>query len=182
MKSISFSDILTFPIFSDYTEDMLLNPKMDKYVMPYLHLLGGDINTGYQVVANKHRNLNNRVVIGYRYVMQSRTDYEYVHSNQCEVIDRIAAAAMKDPSLAVEMASLMNQSFNFSSFHEGGVDTDYGRENRVGTTIIAFPEELLEDDWKHTEAVLEAMKETILAVRGKPNKANGDLKGLSDYI
>ena len=179
MKAISFSDVLTFPQFKGMTEVMLLDTKMDKHVMPYLYLLGGDKNQGYQILANRHRNLNNKVVTGYRYVMQSRTDYSYTHSSLCETIDRIAAAAIKDPSLAIEMASLMNHSFDFASFQDGGVEIGY--DTRFGHIRNEFPAELLESDWKETEAYLDFLQKTVLDVRGSPLRANGDLKGLVDY-
>ena len=170
--------MLTFPAFAGMTEKMLLPIHMDKYVMPYLWLLGGDTKGSYQVLANKHRNLNNKVVTGFRYVLNSRTDYEYVHSRQCETIDRIAA--VKDPSLAYEMASLLNHSFDFASFQDGGVEIGYN--NRVENIRNEFPQELLEDDWKETEEYLGMLGEMILEVRGTPYKEDGSVKGLVDYV
>lgn len=176
MLSISFSDILQFPVFRNLTEEDLLPTSMDKNVMPYLFLLGGDSKRGYEIICNKHRNLNNKVITGMRYVMDCRSDYEYLHSKRCSTIDRIIAAGAKDPSLAFEMGTLLSQSFDFNSFHEGGIGN-----NESGRSRVEFPVELIEDDWKETEEYIDIMNKHILEVRGSPLKENGGLKGLAEY-
>ena len=173
MRPVSFSDMLTFPYFEGVTEDMLLQPHMDKHVAPYLHLLGGDIDYPYEIIASQHRNLNNRIVIGYRYILETRTDYNFIHSTLCETIDRISAAAYKDPSLAIEMASLMGQSVDFNCFHEAGVVVEDGSTN--------LPQDQLEDDFDGVSGKIKALQERVLVVRGNQRTESGGLKGLKDY-
>lgn len=173
MISISFSDVLMIEEFKGLTEIDLLSVEYDAKVLPYLFQLGMDIQQGYQVIAKKHRNLQNNVITGFLYSGEIRLDQEFKHSPFCSVTDRLIMSSKKDFSLTQELCQLQGGGLNYSKFSVADDDTkddDY------------LMLDLYEPDYKEVSDYLDSLENVIYQVRGSPNGDSGALKTHKEYL
>lgn len=174
MISISFSDVLTIPEFKGLNEVMLLHPSMDSKVIPYLWEMGLNYKKGYEVVAFKHRNLQNDVVIGYMYSGEIRTDNEFRNSKMCSSIDRVIMSAKRDFSLTKELCTMLGGGLHYGKFQE--VEDD----DADGTQYLA--KDLYEEDYIEVKNQLATLRDVAYNIRGSQYNESGSLKTLEEYI
>lgn len=91
MRSISFRSVLKIPEFNSLVEFDILAPAYDDKVSPYLFALGVDTNREVGIDASKHRDLDGKVGIGYRYFGYERTDQQWLKSGYASIQARIEA-------------------------------------------------------------------------------------------
>jgi len=172
MKTVSVSDLLTLPEFQGMNEVQLIHPSNDRKVVPYLYVIGLDYKKGYEVVAYKHRNQQNKVVVGYLYSGECRLDDEYRSGSMCSSIDRVIMSSKKDFSLTKELATLMG-----GGLHYGKFDTEENEND--GTQYLAVG--LYEDDYEEVSGILKTLRQVALDIRGIPYNDRGSLKTLEEY-
>lgn len=173
MISVSFSDVLKIDEFKHLKEIDLLQVSYDAKVLPYLFQLGMDIQQGYQVIAKKHRNLQNNVITGFLYSGEIRLDQEFKHSPFCSVTDRLIMSSKKDFSLTQELCQLQGGGLNYSKFSVADDDTkddDY------------LMLDLYEPDYQEVSCYLDSLENIIYQVRGSPNGDSGALKTYEEYL
>lgn len=146
LKQISYRDILTIPEFKGIREIDLLHPSMDEKVKQYLWEMGIDTRLPIGVTANLHRDLNNKVGVGYLYCGEMRRDREYINSPWCSLVERVSIAYSKDFSLGQELVQLMNRTFDAKALSETDekeweeefqVDEDFEKNSQLIATLLA---------------------------------------------
>lgn len=159
-KSIGARDVLQVPSLAHLTEIAILHPSQDKLVAPVIHALGIDTDFPVEIHANKYRDMNGKVAIGYRFVGHLRIDRGYINSGFADTIERVAATGYSDPSLTRELAEMMGQTVDFKSFHEG--ETEELSEEE-------FPVSMMEEDYASSEDLITTLNVIVNRVRGGTN-------------
>lgn len=121
MISVSLSDIIASIKLEEgveYSEVELLSTDTDDLVLQYAHDFGLDNSGGYAFVYNKHRNLQNKVVDGFRIIGEIRKDRAFLSSPFCSTEDRAIAAADKDIHFAKELFGMMGAKVTYGSLRE----------------------------------------------------------------
>jgi hypothetical protein len=170
--SISLSDVRTFPEMAKYSELELIEIKMDRFVLPYLDFLGLDMYKGFEYVANKHRNLNDEVIIGFRAIGTMRNDREFRRSKLCTPNESVQIVAGKDLSLAQDLELLTTKHKNISDivYHE-----DNGSDSKVLVDYV------IENDYLVMSELLDLMNEEVFKKRGTSWNESGELKTYEEY-
>lgn len=173
MINISFSDVLLIDEFKGLRELDLLDVKMDAKALPYLHELGLNKNAGYEIIAHKHRNLQNKVVVGFMYSGDIRQDDNFRKSKFCTLMDRVIMSAKKDFSLTKELCTMMGGSSSaYSNINE---DDEKSEKDYLEL-------DLYEDDFEQVLKQLEQMRSIITFARGNPHSESGSLKTNEEYL
>jgi hypothetical protein len=167
-RVFSFSDLRLIPELSRYNEISLLSPKLDGTVNGYLAKLGFDITQAIQYIPAKHRNMQGKVVIGYRAVGTINRDREFINSPFCSTIERLIAASTYDMSLTRELAKLMGSSVQLKD--DDAVEMD---EN--------YPEEWVEADFEEVQARIRTLEVLRDRIRGSMYNEYGALKRPYEY-
>jgi len=173
MISISFSDMLLVDEFKGLREIDLLPVEIDSKVLPYLYEVGMDTNKGYQVVVNKHRNKQNKIVIGFLWAGEIRIDSAFRESPFCSATDRIIMSSKKDFSLTQELCQLQGGGLNYSKFSSE-------EDERDEKDYLEL--ELYEKDYVEVSSYLKTLEDVIFNVRGSPYNEWGSLKTLEQYL
>ena len=158
--NISFRDILTIPAMSHLREMDLLNPENDALALPFLYDMGIDTRFPLHITCNLHRDLNNKVAVGYRYTGYMRRDKAFTKSPFCDMISRVAIAMDRDVSLGMHMAGMLNQTLDFDKMvSEANID---GNEREA---------EEMEDDTEYVanSVLIRTLEELRDSVRGNNN-------------
>lgn len=171
MKNVSFSDILIIPEFKGLREIDLLEIKQDIKVLPYLFELGIDTKQGYHIEYDTHRNLQGKIVEGYKYVGSIRLDKEFTKSPFCEDIDRIVITSYKDPSLTQELCNIMGSTLNYKAFNVEGEDGDEVNDSSI-----------LENGWESKAKTFATMNSLVDQIRGNPYGEDGCFKTHKEWV
>ena len=166
-KSVSFRSVLTIPAFAHLNERDLLDVKMDKYVWPYLHEFGVDIEYPVEIIVNDHRDLNNKTGIGYLYCGEIRVDSAFRKSPFCTLTDILVINSYRDRSLSQELATIMSQ--GTMAFDGEGEDE-------------AFLDEHVESSFGENTAQINVLKEMLYNARGSQRNASGGLMMSYEYL
>lgn len=156
MRVVSFSDLRFLPIWNGNvpTEFDLLDKKWESFLTPILYALGVDTNTAYYVEANKHRNWNNEVVVGYRFVCEERKDREWVTSKYAD-LQTVIGANRHDGSMVAELTSLSCSKPNEELIDKGGE-----KGEKIHDTID------LEPDYETIASTLKTLNDIAVEIRG----------------
>ena len=160
MLNISFRDILTIPAMSHLREMDLLSPENDALALPFLYDMGIDTRFPFSITCNLHRDLNNKVAVGYRYTGYMRRDKAFANSPFCDMISRVAIAMDRDVSLGLHMAGMLNQTLDFDKMvSEANID---GNEREA---------EEMEDDegFSENSKLIRTLEELRDSIRGNNN-------------
>lgn len=90
----------------------LIHPENDAIVINILTQLGFDCKNGIDYAPSLHRDMQNKVAIGYQVVAEMSTDRKY--NDYLDAHDRAARAGLTDVSLAKEMCALMGKSYKYN--------------------------------------------------------------------
>lgn len=172
MISISVSDLLILPEFAGYSEWDIVEKKEDKKVLDACFNLGLDKNKGYCYDYNIHRNLQNKVVEGFRIVGEIRIDKEFRKSPFCTLIDKIIMHSVTDVGFAMDLASRMGSTLNYAKFQE-----DDERSPTDG-----FDKDLLEPNYSVVEKRINSMVKLLSDLRGTPINDSGLLKTYEEWM
>lgn len=167
-RVFSFSDLRLIPELSIYSELALLYPQRDPLVNKYLGKLGFDITQAIQYIPAKHRNMQGKVVIGYRAVGIISQDREFINSPLCSTIERLIAASRSDMSLTRELAKLMGSNVQLKDDDAMEVDENY-------------PEEWLEPDHEEVFKRIQTLEQIRDRIRGSQYNVYGALKKPYEY-
>jgi hypothetical protein len=166
-RVFSFRDLQLIPEISEYTELELLAPIRDGMVNKYLALLGFNIQAPILYVPAKHRDMQNKVGIGFRAVGEITQDREFLNSKLCSPIERLIAASYYDMSLTRELARMMGVGAEFRRDIDGE-DEDY-------------PDSEIEPDMLQVQAEILMLKNIRDSIRGTPYNEAGALKTPGEY-
>lgn len=171
-RVVSFRDLRLIDELAQYNEIELLHPSMDDTMNKYLEQLGFNTSAGVLYVPNKHRDMQGNVAVGFMAVGQISNNREFLASPLCTLIERLIAAAQKDPSLAREMASMMGSAVNFMAME--GVESLFDEEEE-------FPSEWVEPDYEDVSAQLKMLENLRDEIRGPCYNEYGNVKTPEEY-
>jgi hypothetical protein len=100
----------------------MLRIENDNLILGYLEQLGIDTQYSVQYIPSQHRNLQNKVVVGFQAIGEIQCNRKFLNSAYCLPIERIAAYGYQDRSLTAELASLSGTQLNHDAFHEGHIN------------------------------------------------------------
>lgn len=169
-RVMSFRDLRLIDEVAQYNEIELLHPDRDPMMKKYLSQLGFDTDYGVLYAANKHRDMQGNVAIGFRAVGEISINRSFINSPLCSTIERIIAAGVTDQSLAQELSRMMGNSVAFISN-----DADVGSEDDD-----EFPEDLIELDYEEVTAQIKALEAIRDIIRGSSFDDYGNVKELAD--
>jgi hypothetical protein len=89
------------------SEVLLIDPVNDVAVLAVLEQIGYDIKQPFEYVPSRHRDMNNKVAIGYQVVGEYSRDPKYRHF--LDTTDRVIIAGYTSPELARDMSALMGR-------------------------------------------------------------------------
>lgn len=161
-RSLSFSSLLKIPaIKAKYKNEVELLPVEElEYLKPFLWELGMDIHKQMVVDACKHRNLDDEVVLGYRYMGFERTDPAWLNSGYASLGAHICSTP--DHSLRAELFNMARQGIG-SAGYEAMCSESIGNVKRP--TAAAAAKEL-EPDYMQTAAMLDVLTNLKNEIRG----------------
>ena len=169
-RILSFRDLRLIPELSQYSEIDLLHPSMDDTVNKWLEEFGFNTNAPVQYIPNKHRDMQGNIGVGFRAIGTIAVGSEFLDTPLATMEDRILATFFTDPSLARELASMLNTGIRFADVPESYDESDDD-----------FPEELIEPDYPEVSKEI-ALLETIRdAVRGPMYNESGAPKTYKEY-
>lgn len=171
-RVISFRDLRVIPELAQYNEIELLHPSNDKMMAKYLEVLGFNTDAPVQYIPNKHRDVQGNVGVGFRAVGTIAVDSEFLGSHMATMEDRIMATFFKDPSLARELAQMLNTGISFIDADDALSEDDQDE----------FPEEHIEPDYEEVSAELKALEILRDSVRGSMMNESGAPKTYAEYI
>jgi len=172
-KNISVSDLLQLKEFKGLKEFDFLPISFDIKVKDILHELGIDINKGYTIVYQRHRNAQNKIVDGYMYQGYVRADLEYRNSPFCSMEDRIIMTGSKDISLTKELSKLQG----------GGGSTFLSTDDEIALEAakeVLYPDQYNEDATDAEKKIL-LMQNIVDSVRGSCYSESGNLKSFTEW-
>lgn len=168
-RVISFRDLRLIPALAQYNEVELLHPSMDGIVNECLEQLGFNTSAGVEYIPNNHRDMQGNTGVGFRAVGTMDTAAAFLGTSMATMEDRILAAFFKDPSLAREMAQMLNASVAF------------GDEVRMFEDEEEFPEELMEPDYEEVSEELKKLEALRDSIRGPMYNESGAPKTPQEY-
>lgn len=174
MISVSLSDIiLAMKVEEDlnYNEIELLSKETDDLVLQYAHSFGLDDKQGYAFIYNRHRNLQNQVVDGFRIIGEIRKDRAFINSPFCTTEDRAIGLADKDIGLAKELFGMMGAKVTYGSLKGEDVDEDGD-----------MPEaSYLEADYDSVLNTINTYNQICHDIRGTAYNEYGNLKNYQEW-
>lgn len=172
-RVFSFRDLQRIPELSHLNEIDMLSIANDKLINSYLAVLGFNIDAAILYEPSKHRDLQNKVAVGFRAVGVITQDRAYLNSPLCTPTERMIAASFTDMSLTKELAKLSG-----TSSHPELTDM---RVNNIGDNSSKQEYEYSEPDYEEVTKQIEFF--TILRdqIRGNPYNEYGSLKTANEY-
>jgi hypothetical protein len=169
-RSLSFRDLKLIPELSKYNEIQLLDLSMDTVVNSFLEQLGFDIEYPLVYLPSKHRDMSNKIAVGFRVVGEVSTNRNFINSPLCSVTERLVAASYQDVSLTKELANLMGNNLNYESV--------FGKDSEEDTE---FPPELVEPDAAYVAEQIKTLERVRDEIRGPMFNSRGGLKTPKEY-
>lgn len=170
-RVISFRDLRLAPGLQHFNEIQLLSLGKDDLMNWHLEKLGFDLNKGILYEPSKHRDLQGRVAVGFRAVGEINPYSEYMKTRLCPMIERLAAAAIVDVSLAKEMAAMLGTA----------PDLVLGGSNASSEDIGEYPDEWIEEDYEDVSAQLRMLENLRDDIRGSYMNDYGNVKTPAEY-
>lgn len=163
MSYVSFTDLLLVPKLKSYTYFDLLKKDIEEEILPFLFELGIDTNKKIVVQACQHRNLQNKVVVNYRFMGYERIDKQWIDSPYATMIGRIGA--QKDHDLALDMRNMSAEGMSFSDFSLMALEEVKKRKGKKDEDLLDYSKEYGEE----CLSILQQMKtlqDIQISVRG----------------
>lgn len=171
-RTVSFRDLMVCTKLSHIKNEIeLLDIKNDAIMSDILSEIGIDIEYPVTYVPSKHRDLQNKVGVGFMAVGDISLNRSFINSSLCSVTERMIAASYSDPSLTRELGTLLGHQVNFRSLLEDETEFD-GDE---------LPEDQLEPDRHEVAAQIKYLAELRDSIRGSMYNEAGDLKTFQEY-
>ncbi len=174
MRSISMRDILRVSWLSKYTENDLLSIYRDEEVNKALAIIGFDIEEGITYLPCLHRDMKNKIDIGYLISGDTQINKAWIDSPFSSLTDRLESVCYQDVSLFRQLSQL------------GMAVREYGGEkvetDDFGYEAEEFPEDQLEPDYREAGAKIQQLAEIRNSIRGPMYSESGSLKTPKEYM
>ena len=167
MRAMSFRDLKLIPQLSHLSEIEMLFTANDELVNACLYELGFDPKAPILYIPSKHRDMQNKVAVGFRAVGQITTDRKFLRSALCTPVERLIAASRTDMSLTYELAKLMGSSIEFKD------DGAFGEAPEFDGTV--------EPDYLKIEKEIKDLEDLRDHIRGCAYNESGALKMPYEY-
>lgn len=175
--SISFTDLELITALQHMSETAMLSIENDEAISNQLYTIGFDTSKPVCYLPGQHRNLQGKIVIGFRAVGEVRRDREFKNSFMASMVDRLTIVAYEDVSLMKQLAELTVKSRNFLAY---GGDEHYEAQKNDTTW---FPSDQLEPDWKEVSEQIRELEMLRDRIRGPMNsEESGGLKSMKEYM
>lgn len=174
MISVSLSDIIAAMKVEEgleYNEVQLLSKDTDDLVLQYAHTFGLDDKQGYAFLYNRHRNLQNKVVDGFRIIGEIRKDRAFLNSPFCSVEDRAISLADKDIGLSKELFGMLGAKVTYGSLKGEDIDED-------GTMSEGS---FIEADFDEVDGKIRMFNQICFDIRGTAYNDYGKLKTYEEW-
>jgi len=148
----------------------MLSIANDALINSYLGQLGFNVEAAVFYEPAKHRDLQNKVAVGFRAVGTITQDREYLNGPMCTPIERMIAASQTDMSLTRELAKLAGT----SSHAELTTNRQVSGENQQ-------EQDYSEPDFEDVAAQIKQLEELRDSIRGNPYNEYGSLKTAKEY-
>lgn len=163
MRYASFTDLLLVPKLKDYTYFDLLKKDLEGEIFPYLFEFGIDTNKKIVVQACQHRNLQNKVVVNYRFMGYERIDKQWIDSPYSSMIGRIGAQS--DQDLALDMRNMSAEGMSFSDFSLMALEEVSKRKAKKYEDLLDYSKEYGEECLDILKQ-MKTLQEIQISVRG----------------
>lgn len=156
----SASDLVELPQFVGMSVFDLIQRSNDVIVASLIYKMGADTSRGVHIQACKHRNVRNKVLVGYRYVAFERKDKEWLSNRHSSMSARISA--QKDSTLAGDMVFMSQQGIGENGFKAMCVGV-MGSEDK-GAVGITRSE--IDEDYLETLSLIHSLQKAQENIRG----------------
>ena len=173
MRSISFRDLKLIPELSRYNEIELIHPSNEELMLHWLGKIGFDTDYSVMYLPSKHRDMQNKVAVGFRAVGEISLNRGFVNSPMCSLVERMAVAGYTDRSLAQEMAERAGKTVDVQAISD--------REDLAGPSCEDFTNDMIEPDWKEVEGQIRALEDIRDQLRGPIRNSAGAYKTPTEY-
>lgn len=171
-RVISFRDLMLCTKLAHIKNEVeLLEIKNDDLVASVLSKVGFDIDYPVTYIPSKHRDMQNRVAVGFMAVGEISLNRAFISSSICTPTERMIASSYTDPSLTRELARLAGNHVNYKSLLEDEAESD-GDE---------LPDEMLEPDRDIVSAQIRTLADLRDMIRGSMYNDAGDLRTYAEY-
>jgi len=164
MYNISVSDLLKLDDFKHLNEVQLIHPDNDEKVLNHARTAGMDICGGYEYSASQHKNMTDKVVVGYRLIGELTNAPSFRTSPFCTSEIRTLSHLRRDVSLTQEMVKLSGGCFS------------YGKNTEEDAESERECESMYEPNWQALEQQINLLNKIAKDIRGGSMGANGGLK------
>lgn len=181
MRATSLRDVMLADSLKHIkSEVVLINPENDVAVLAVLAQIGYDVKQPFEYVPSRHRDLQNKVAVGYMIVGEYSRDPKYRHF--LDTTDRVIVAGLTDASMAREMSTLMGRKNIYRNDEDKWDDGARAKKDDVryysDAELLAlgftgdsedpaeFEGEYLERDWEETLRAIKVLEETRDLIRG----------------
>jgi len=164
LLSFSIGDILTLPFFKHMNRFELMQKENDQAVKESLFPIGVDDNMPLEIQACQHYDLNENLVIDWRYIFTERTDSSWAADKRCS--SAALAASQNDVTMADEISTMSKQGIGADGFYSmcmWAIDDEGGVYWKSRTGDNSLEEQ---DDVKRKICELQAIQENIRGVLG----------------
>lgn len=171
-RVISFRDLMVCSQLAHIKNEVeLLHISNDDLVESILSQVGFDTSYPVLYVPSKHRDMQNKVAVGFMAVGEISINRAFINSNMCSITERMIAASYTDPSLTRELARLAGNHVNYKSLLEDEAEGS-GEE---------FTDDMLEPDHDIIAAQIKLLADLRDSIRGPMHNDSGDLKTFEEY-
>jgi hypothetical protein len=171
-RTVSFRDLMVCTKLAHIKNEIeLLSTENDAVMADILGQVGFDTEYPITYVPVKHRDMQNKVAVGFMAVGDISINRSFINSYLCSTVERMIAASYVDPSLTRELGSLMGHHVNYRSLLDD--DAEWSGEE--------LPDEMLEPDRREVAALIKSLAELRDTIRGSMYNESGDLKTFEEY-
>jgi hypothetical protein len=179
MRATSLRDLMVAECLAHIpSEAMLVSPENDKLVASVLEQIGYDVKQKWEYIPSRHRDMQNKIDVGYMVVGEFSRDPKYRHF--LDTTDRIICAGATDASMAVEMSNLLGKKHTYrgdEKWDDGSRaavdDPRYFSDSELlalGFTqedeeAIAGSGDYIEEDWEDNLRNIKALDDWLVGVR-----------------
>lgn len=171
-RVISFRDLMVCSQLAHIKNEVeLLSIANDDLVSSILAKIGFDVDYPILYVPSKHRDMQNKVAVGFMVVGEISLNRAFVNSYLCSTTERMIAACYTDPTLTRELGKLAGNRVNYKAMLEDQAEFE-GDE---------LPEDMLEPDRFIVADQIKQLTELRDMIRGTIYNDSGDLKTFGEY-
>jgi len=171
-RTISFRDLMLCEELAHIKNEVeLLHTSNDDLMRSLLSKIGFDVDYPVAYIPSKHRDMQNKIAVGFMAVGDISLNREFINSPMCSVTERMVAASYTDPSLTRELSNLMGNQVNLKTLMSD--ESEYDGEE--------LADDMLEPDREFVSAQIKVLESIRDDIRGSMYNDAGDLKTYDEY-